>query len=165
MSEKINGRTAEEIKKWLNCLAFECGCDICGECEYDEFCEYPGTALLYAPKAIALIERLEAERDSFKKAFDEALELNAVQAKSIKVLSISKRMQWISVKERFPEKGDKVLISLCGCNVKEAKYCGDGIFEAAYADTYHAMRTGAIVLTHWMPMPDPAETLKRISSI
>lgn len=65
---------------------------------------------------------------------------------------------WVSVKERFPEKGDDVLISLCGCNVKEAKYCRDGIFEAAYASTYHATGMGAIVLTHWMPKPEPAET-------
>lgn len=63
---------------------------------------------------------------------------------------------WISVKEALPEKGDNVLISLCGCNVKQAVYRGDGVFEAAYADTYHSTDLGSIVLTHWMPTPKPA---------
>ena len=35
--------------------------------------------------------------------------------------------QWISVEETLPEKGDNVLISLCGCNVKQAVYRGDGV--------------------------------------
>lgn len=64
MGELINGRTPEDIKKWLNCLAFDCGYDMCGKCEYDELCKYPGTALLYAPDALSLIERLESERDA-----------------------------------------------------------------------------------------------------
>ena len=63
--------------------------------------------------------------------------------------------RWISVKEMLPEKGDNVLISLCGCNVKQAVYRGDGVFESAYADTYHSTGTGSIVLTHWMPTPEP----------
>ena len=65
--------------------------------------------------------------------------------------------RWISVKDRLPEKGDNVLISLCGCNVKQAVYRGDGVFEAAYADTYHSTDLGSIVLTHWMPTPKPME--------
>ena len=65
--------------------------------------------------------------------------------------------RWISVKDRLPEKGDNVLISLCGCNVKQAVYRGDGVFEAAWADTYHSTDLGSIVLTHWMPTPKPME--------
>ena len=87
MGELINGRTPEEIKKWLNCLAFDCGYEMCGKCEYDELCKYPGTALLYAPDALALIERLEAEHDT----------------------ALAKVPKWISVEERLPENGNDVL--------------------------------------------------------
>lgn len=127
--ELINGRTAEEIKRWLRWVTYRCDQteDRCETCEYRDDCgEYCGSDTY--KEALALIERLEAEQP-----------------------------RWISVKDRLPEKGDNVLISLCGCNVKQAVYRGDGVFEAAYADTYHSTDLGSIVLTHWMPTPKPME--------
>lgn len=54
----------EEIKKWLNCLAFKCDLyHLCGECEYEELCEDPDTAHQYAPNALAYIEQLENQID------------------------------------------------------------------------------------------------------
>ena len=137
MSNLINGRTAEEIKKALElCNMISNRKNVCESCPYNGKCTPEGEPDQPGWDALVYIQRLEAERDA----------------------ALAKAQKWISVKEKLPEKGDKVLISLCGCNVKEAEYCGDGIFEAAYADTYHATRTGAIVLTHWMPMPEPVET-------
>ena len=127
--ELINGRTAEEIKKGLRWIANDCDeCgEDCSECECVKEC-HTMVEDDVAKDALALIERLEA----------------AVP-------------RWISVKDRLPEKGDNVLLSLCGCNVKQAVYRGDGVFEAAYEDTYHSTDLGSIVLTHWMPTPKPME--------
>lgn len=113
MSELINGRTAEDIKSTLlRCGAYRrCHSEENGDCPYYVDCLIGIHRKKLIKDALVLIERLESERDSFKKAFDEALELNAVQAKSIKVLSSSKRMQWISVKERLPENEERVLIT------------------------------------------------------
>lgn len=139
MSDLINGKTPKEIKAALVMCS-----EICfgrSDCPYyDGVNERCQTKLTF--DALALIERLEV-----------ALKCEQV-ARDVLLEEVPK---WISVKTRLPEKGDKVLISLCGCNVKEAKYRGDGVFEAAYVDTYHVTGTGSIVLTHWMPMPEPHE--------
>lgn len=129
-TDKIKGRTPEEIKWALK----HCNEPVPTACTG---CPYNGTCLEHAPEidALALIEHLEAERNA----------------------ALAKVPKWISVKYRLPEKDDNVLISLCGCNVKQAVYRGDGVFEAAYADTYHSTDLGSIVLTHWMPTPKPME--------
>lgn len=110
-------------------LSYLVRCEICPQ-NHEYGCDYEKRTkeCQTTDDALALIERLEA----------------AVP-------------RWISVKDRLPEKGDNVLISLCGCNVKQAVYRGDGVFEAAYADTYHSTDLGSIVLTHWMPTPKPME--------
>lgn len=127
MGELINGRTAEEIKRVLAWTNYGCGGSDCDCCSYRDVCSLENERRVTSD-ALALIERLEATQP-----------------------------RWISVKDRLPEKGDNVLISLCGCNVKQAVYRGDGVFEAAYADTYHSTDLGSIVLTHWMPTPKPME--------
>ena len=64
-------KTPEEIKKWLKCLAFDCGFDLCGKCEYDELCIYPDAALRYAPNALAYIEQLEKKVEDAEAAIQE----------------------------------------------------------------------------------------------
>ena len=77
MADLINGRTPEEIKDALkHCIEpVPYGCEVC---PYNETC------LEHAPEidAIALIERLESERDA----------------------AMAKVPKWISVEERLPEK-------------------------------------------------------------
>ena len=100
MGDMINCRTAEAIKdKILWCCSAMC----CGECKYDadgDFCS-SDTVL---KDALALIERLEAERDA----------------------ALAKMPRWISVKERLPKNGNLVLVTMSG----ETR--GNKMFNHAY---------------------------------
>ena len=63
MSELINGRTPEEIKKGLECCMYEDGC---------KRCPYQGEKCTIAASgdALALIQQLERERDEARKDLD-----------------------------------------------------------------------------------------------
>jgi hypothetical protein len=56
--------------------------------------------------------------------------------------------QWISVKDRLPEKGDRVLISY-----------HDGVSIGSYHrnDDWHVIGIILRSVTHWMPLPKPPE--------
>lgn len=84
MDEKINGRTPGEIKAALK----HCNEPVPTACTG---CPYNGTYLEHAPEidALALIERLESERDAV----------------------LEKVPKWISVKERLPRCGERVLVT------------------------------------------------------
>lgn len=58
----------------------------------------------------------------------------------------AKRNEWISVKDRLPEKDEYVL---CFCNI------GDG-FQAIFHYGKERKFNGTAV-THWMPLPKPPE--------
>lgn len=60
MSELINGRTAEEIKTAI----VECENRACKDCPYYADCLAGETKLQITKDALALIERLESERDA-----------------------------------------------------------------------------------------------------
>lgn len=81
MSELINGRTPEEIKRVLEWATCACGNLVCEECQYyGSVCSSENFERI-APDALALIERLESERDA----------------------ALAKVPKWISVEERLPE--------------------------------------------------------------
>ena len=87
MTELINGRTPEEIKSELRWAVFTCGSINCEDCEYYEsICSHTTDERL-APDALALIERLESERDA----------------------ALSKVPKWISVEDRLPDHNQRVL--------------------------------------------------------
>ena len=60
-------------------------------------------------------------------------------------------MQWISVKERMPEIGERVLIYQKGC-----------LFEIDYIDYGDVWESQGIhsKITHWMPMPECPKKLE-----
>lgn len=118
--------TDKEIVQALRCCKFGVPCEKCPVVGKKDCFEYVNTA------AAELIERLTAENAALRE----------------------KVPQWISVEERRPEPGKRVLAT-------------DGVFVGeAYrtsADTWRrydgiAMRDclGSIV-THWMPLPDAQE--------
>ena len=57
-------------------------------------------------------------------------------------------MEWISVEDKLPEDGQKVLFSRFN---EKGVYCGDYLFNRGFAsqgrDYYY--------ITHWMPLPEP----------
>ena len=89
MAELINGRTPEEIKKELQWLIHGCpeSEPECEDCICSKICS--SATEEDAPRsALALIERLESERDA----------------------ALAKVPKWISVNERLPESEQKVLL-------------------------------------------------------
>ena len=68
MTDKINGRTPEEIKRGMEC----CSIDDCNMCPYEENCFSDDEELCESMvvDAIALTQQLEAERDQYKRERD-----------------------------------------------------------------------------------------------
>lgn len=137
MTNLINGRTPEEIKRVLEWAKFACGDLVCEECPYYEnVCSHESYEKI-APDALALIEHLEA-----------------------------KNPKWISVKERLPELGEWVVFRFLvggnpeavlyatGC-YKEREYSSFGGFEWYTDDENYNCNLGHHEVTHWMPLPEP----------
>lgn len=123
MRELINGRTPEKIR--FNIM--ECAHGHClSECPYDSSDECVEDLL---DDALALIERLESERDA----------------------ALAKVPRWISVEERLPEHEHEVL-------VYTDRYGGRTEF-AYYVRHLEAWYQNCCLLipnvTHWMPLPEP----------
>lgn len=136
MGELINGRTPEDIKAaFKHCIEpVPYGCEVC---PYNETC------LEHAPEidAIALIERLESERDE----------------------ALAKVQKWISVEERMPEHGTDVLVLTAPGTLSLGKNCvvaeyihprmeKSGVFINFYAGYDDK---NILAVTHWMPLPEP----------
>ena len=62
--------------------------------------------------------------------------------------------EWISVKDRMPEKDTEVLVyrrdlrGLCNCEIDFEYLCADGTW--LYCDIYEVL--------YWMPLPEPPES-------
>ena len=123
MDEKINGRTPEEIKRWVDGRAT---CNTCPK-EHEVGCEYGERTedCQMTIDTIAYIEHLESERDA----------------------ALAKVPKWISVKERLPRCGERVLVT------------NDGSVWEAYLSISHKWVRQEFVwaakVTHWMPLPEP----------
>lgn len=136
-------RSPEEIKKGLkHCSEKAGGKTKCSECVY--FKDGRGwCSTTITRDALAYIQQLEARMEAFT---DEALayiqQLEAQQPR------------WISVGERLPENGQKIIAAFYdngGRVVDQARY-NNGEFDFAS----WAYVCGDNV-THWMPMPLPPE--------
>lgn len=127
MGELINGRTPEEIKDALkHCIEpVPYGCDVC---PYNETC------LEHAPEidAIAMIERLESERDE----------------------ALAKVPKWISVEERLPEQNGIYLAHVVHRYCKIDSYWRVCIEYFGIEGTWDSL-ADIYEVTHWMPLPEP----------
>ena len=128
MSDLINGRTPEEIKRNLSWLV---RCNNCPQ-NHEYGCDYENRTkeCQTTDDALALIERLEAERDA----------------------ALAKVPKWISVEERLPEKHQVVLFY-----IPWNKSCmigwideGGGINLEGYGKCYDF---SLVKPSHWMPLP------------
>lgn len=114
-------RTPEEIKKGLEWLGNHTGCDD----KRMHLCSYfdvcDGVGCFMARDALAYIQQLEAQQP-----------------------------RWISVKERLPENGQKIIAAFRGSSgwvVDQARYAY-GEFD--FASWVNVLGDN---VTHWMPMP------------
>ena len=118
-------KTPEEIKKSLECCAQFLEC---------RHCPYNGEKCTVESSmdALAYIQQLERERDALE--------------------PLENQPKWISVEERLPEIGDKVLFAIPayhGTAISIAERVGDDIWLIGN------MRAVGGDPTHWMPLPEP----------
>ena len=138
MSNTINGRTPEEIKRGLECCIAHTSCDIC---------PYLGTnncMSVNTADAISYIRQLERERDA----------------------EVEAQPKWISVEERLPgdpddvvgevveiliEKGGNILCVVAGFYDHQEKHwvVYDGLYTPDVCDGCYA------VVRKWRPLPEP----------
>lgn len=137
MSELINGRTPEEIKRWVDGRAT---CNTCPK-EHEVGCEDGERTedCQMTIDTIAYIERLESEREA----------------------ALAKVPKWISVEERLPENDDLVLVRANG-RAREvrwegayvlAKYGSEGWILWDYEDD----EVQYLKILQWVPLPEPPE--------
>ena len=117
-------------------------------------------------------ERIEQERAKFEKNIPESGNTNYKQRlKSgeyaydhIKFAwgmwqARAAQSEWISVEDRLPEIGTRVLL----CGRYEGKgiiaYCAIGYFDGkTYREHWGADINATAAITHWQPLPEPPET-------
>lgn len=166
MSDKINGRTPEEIKRGLECCSVD-GLS-CSNCSYCVSCDADIHAL--ERDALAYIQQLERERDAAV-AETESLraEIDAINEdylSGIHTVRESAQPKWISVEERLPgdpddvvgevveiliEKGGNILCVVVGFYDHQEKHwvVYDGLYTPDVCDGCYA------VVRKWMPLPEP----------
>lgn len=151
MNELINGRTPDEIKRWLRWATYSCMQteDRCETCEYRDDCgEYCGSDTY--KEALAYIEQLEV-----------ALKCEQV-ARTVLMEDMPK---WISVKEQPPEfpclywdgiNQIGITKSLATITLKSGKtvYLSD-MFLRAFPDIKQSDVDSCTHILYWMPLPNP----------
>lgn len=143
MDEKINGRTPEEIKRWVDGRAT---CNTCPK-EHEVGCEYGERTedCQMTIDTIAYIEHLESERDA----------------------ALAKVPKWISVEERKPEfpciywdgiNQIGITKTLATITLKNGKtvYLSD-MFLKAFPDITQGEVDDCTHIMFWMPLPEPPE--------
>ena len=150
--------TTNDLLQALARLRVETGSLACLGCGHEHNCSTRGCAILRA--AADLIERLTAESTDLRKEIEwkdmviALAQKEQAKAEAERDALREKVPRWISVDDRHPKPGTRVLAT-------------DGVFVGeAYrtsADTWRrydgiAMRDciGSVV-THWMPLPDAPE--------
>lgn len=134
-------KTYEEIKKALECCSDADGFD--GDCVR---CPYKGE-LWCGDKikidALAYIQQLE---NHIGELTEMVAQLEAAQPK------------WISVEERLPDAGEKVMI----CGVKNGMQIGAfmGLSHPGENRKWWWKKNTVIEVTHWMPLPSMPEPQK-----
>ena len=71
------------------------------------------------------------------------------EAMNMAIAALREQPQWISVEERLPHYGERVLITE-----------GHAVFEASLSISHKWVRCGigwTEGVTHWMPLPEPPE--------
>ena len=142
-----------------------CG-DVCPTSEYPEVCKYaekqpeiPQLSVEELAKTLRLCDSASCTGCALYGFYDCGSIINPQAADMLEKLAAekdAKKPEWISVKDRLPEKKNEAyLCSLDSCLFPGSQYisirafCGDGEWDA----------NGTV--THWMPLPEPPKEGKR----
>lgn len=71
------------------------------------------------------------------------------------IMALRGRYQWISVTERLPAPGERVLAATEGVFSGEAYLSCEGVWMRSYGVVWVSLAD--IPVTHWMPLPDAPE--------
>ena len=124
-------KTPDEIKKGL--LICSGGFGDCAECPYHQI---PAACMKLSQDALAYIHQLE---NHIGELTEKVAQLEAAQPK------------WISVEERLPDAGEKVMIR----GVKNGMQIGafSGIIRPGKNRRWWWKKNTILEVTHWMPTP------------
>lgn len=124
-------KTPDEIKKWLEC----CTHVTCNGCPYDE----DGCAT--SQQIIDALEYIQQLENQIGELTEKVAQLEAAQSK------------WISVEERLPDAGEKVMIR----GVKNGMQIGafSGITRPGKNRRWLWKKNTILEVTHWMSLPEP----------
>lgn len=127
-------KTPEEIKKGLECCSKS---EPCVDCIYDRR-DFPMCVRRMEEDALAYIRQLE---NHIGELTEKVAQLEAIQPK------------WISVDERLPDVGEKVMI----CGVKNGMQVGAfrGLSHPGENRKWWWKKNTVIEVTHWMPLTEP----------
>ena len=127
-------KTPEEIKEGLE----HCSEDGCKGCNYEEDCNMADGFSVLAFDALAYIQQLEQINADFA---ERTAQLEAQVPK------------WISVEDRLPEVGQKVMV----CGLKKGMQVGAfrGLMRAGRNRVWQWKKDVPLEVTHWMPLPEP----------
>ena len=70
-------------------------------------------------------------------------------------MELREKQQWVSVTERLPVPGDRVLAAKDGAFVGESYLSESGVWRRYYGALWVLL--GCAPVTHWMPLPDAPE--------
>lgn len=126
----------ETIIRALEGMNLETGSLICLGCAYEDHCSMRGCAVMREAEETLLT--LAVENQALRNA------ANAYKAEA-------QRCAWISVRDRLPEKRERVL-----CFYRYEPYSPDVVCEDIYLGGKKWMCETDKV-THWMPLPNPPE--------
>lgn len=90
--------------------------------------------------------------------------IDYVEAMTMAISALREQPRWISVEERLPERGVKVLCHMNFLKSEETKSWGTNIAENTYQGVLvgsnprkHVWEWQGDFVTHWMPLPEPPE--------
>lgn len=112
---------------------FNVGCRTCDDCENLPEC---------AGLDVSAFELLQEYIDRCARYADE-------------IMALREKQQWISVTERLPVPGERVLAARDGVFVGESYLSESGVWRRYYGALWVLL--GCAPVTHWMPLPDAPE--------
>ena len=127
-------KTPDEIKKALECCS---EISVCSECPYYNKLNFGGECVeIKSIDALNYIRQLE---NHIGELTEKVAQLEAAQPK------------WISVEERLPDAGGKVMV----CGVKNGMQIGafSGIIRPGKNRRWWWKKNTILEVTHWMPIP------------
>lgn len=74
---------------------------------------------------------------------------------ALSALREQEQRRWIPVTERLPEKDDRFMCTYKFNSNSEMQFVGDLYYFASDKHPYWQHESAGVIVTHWMPLPEP----------